>query len=133
MPVFIAIGWTYEVHRAAPVVLSYFIGFFFTFPRPGLTTYAIELGAKVTKKQAASTISGLIYACMYLVGGVGSQFSVLGRATFGTGLFFSICAAITAVVSAPVVIIMLLGMRREKLELLNKDQEEHGMLGNGER
>jgi len=115
-PVAFAIGWTYEINIVWPIVLGFFNGFFFTFPRSGLTTYAIEEGAKHSQQQSASTISGLIYAWMYLMGGISSQLSVLGRAQLGSGWFFSICGGLAFLSLIPVVVILVLGIRKAKKE-----------------
>ena len=115
-------GWTYEISFVFPVVLGFFNGFFFTFPRPGLTTYAIEVGGKFAKHQAAGTITGLIYACMYLTGGVASQLSVYGRNAYGVAIFFTGCASLATISLIPVVAVMVLGMRKERQAL---HAEEH--------
>jgi len=121
VPVIVALGWTYEINFVYPVVLGFFNGFFFTFPRPGLTTYAIEIGGKFAKHQAPSTITGLIYACMYLTGGLASQLSVYGRTAFGVGIFFTGCATLATLALIPVVVVMVLGMRKERRALLAEE------------
>lgn len=46
VPGLILLGWLIEIHVALTVLLYAFCSFFFTFPRPGLTTYAIEIAGR---------------------------------------------------------------------------------------
>ena len=46
MPAVVLLGWFMKSHLAVAIVLYTTVSFFFTFPRPGLTTYAVEIATK---------------------------------------------------------------------------------------
>ena len=46
VPGVILLGWFLQSHLAVAVVLYTYSSFFFTFPRPGLTTYSVEIASQ---------------------------------------------------------------------------------------
>jgi len=53
VPGLILLGWLIDIHVALTVLLYAFCSFFFTFPRPGLTTYAIEIAGRRSGRRCA--------------------------------------------------------------------------------
>jgi hypothetical protein len=102
IPGVVLLGWAMRWHLALTVVLYMYCSFLFTFPRPGVTTYAVQLAAErsgphrtplcraslgplradpvcvwlrvvATGKQVAGAINGLLYSVMYMSGGLATQ------------------------------------------------------------
>ena len=48
VPGIVLLGWLLRTHLAVAIILYAYSSFFFTFPRPGLTTYTVELASQRT-------------------------------------------------------------------------------------